>query len=82
MASPLIIKPLALSTDKAMPIIMTLAIEPLRQVKLRQYDHVFDEDKIRHPDLTSYERSPMQNRSESGSALEAFMNYAGEEGFE
>lgn len=84
MASPLVLKPLALDVDKALAMVMGLKTIPVEEVEL-QSEHgeplVFAEKNIRRPDLATYPKSPMDSRTASGSALEAFMNFAQERGF-
>jgi CRISPR-associated protein Cmr1 len=84
MASPLILKPMALANGKAIPIILRLKTPPLTGVDLRQ-GHTSVElpsnAVIRDPKLATYQDSPMQNRSNEGSALEAFLNLAQSKGY-
>ncbi|RMH34849.1 MAG: type III-B CRISPR module RAMP protein Cmr1 [Nitrospirae bacterium] len=77
MASPLIIKPLALAADKAIPIILRLTTPLLEQVDLRKDDQslkLFSIPAIRDPRLRTYQHSPLAY-AESGSALDAFLAF-------
>lgn len=79
MASPLILKPLALANRKAVPLILPLTTTGVQQVELQ------DEHKncltprhavpVRDATLSQSCR-PLQGLSNSGSALEAFLNFA------
>lgn len=84
MASPLILKPLALQNGKIVPLILRLKTLPLEAVDLRQGEQSLPlptPTLIRGARLASYQNSPMQNRSSTGSALEAFLAFARAEGF-
>jgi CRISPR-associated protein Cmr1 len=79
MASPLILKPLALANDKFVPLIVRLKTPLLSGVDLRQGERSLPLPQptiLRDPKLATYRDSPMQNRSPSGSALQAFLAYA------
>jgi CRISPR-associated protein Cmr1 len=90
MASPLILKPLALRSGSAIPIILRLNAPSVDTVELYQGSHPHNLLKptlIRHPDLanlTVYRNSPLNcsqflqaKTRETGSALDAFLAYAG-----
>jgi CRISPR-associated protein Cmr1 len=84
MASPLILKPLALANGKFVPLIVRLKTPTLTGVDLRQGERSLPLPQptvIRDPKLANYRHSPMQNRSPNGSALEAFLAYAKSQGF-
>jgi CRISPR-associated protein Cmr1 len=84
MASPLILKPLALANGKFVPLIVRLKTPTLTGVDLRQGERSLPLPQptvIRDPKLANYRHSPMKNRSSSGSALEAFLAYARSQGF-
>lgn len=83
MASPLIMKPLAFREDASAAMVARLVTKPLAEVQLKGGDQTraFGGSAIRRSDLANYNNSPMKNRSTSGSALEAFMNFAEQEGF-
>ena len=84
MASPLILKPLALANGKFVPLIMRLKTPVLTGVDLRQAERPLSLPQpvvIRDPKLATYRDSPMQNRSPNGSAIEAFLAYARSQGF-
>lgn len=88
MASPLILKPLALAGGKAVPIIVRLDHPPFSAVELTQdrRDNVIGNEwpptAVRRPDLADYPDSPLAG-SRSGSAIEAFLAFAvSDSGFE
>ncbi|MBE3584333.1 MAG: type III-B CRISPR module RAMP protein Cmr1 [Limnochordaceae bacterium] len=90
MASPLILKALAIKTHggpKALPVIVRLQTESLTGVVVEfeqgrgKQTHRFDETAIRRRELASYRNSPLQGRSPEGSALKGFLVYAHENGF-
>jgi CRISPR-associated protein Cmr1 len=83
MASPLILKPLALQNGMAIPLILRLRTPELAGVDLRRGDTSLNlptTTVIRDPRLSNYPNSPLQGSS-SGSALEAFLAFARTEGF-
>jgi CRISPR-associated protein Cmr1 len=89
MSSPLLLKPLAISQQQAVPIVLHLATKPLTDIEV-QYkggEQTLGQDYIRHPDLATYPKSPMGKdakgklRSPAGSALEAFLAFAREQGY-
>lgn len=88
MTSPVILKPLALSKEKAFPLILCLKTKPLRSAILKgeglKSVHSVDESQIRNKALSKYPKSPMASRTTGGSALEAFLSFAKEkkQGFE
>lgn len=84
MASPLILKPLALGNGKFVPLIVRLKTAPLTGVDLREGKlslNLPNPTLIRGAELAQYPNSPMQGRSPNGSALEAFLAYAKSQGF-
>ncbi len=84
MASPLILKPLALQNGKAVALILRLQTPTLTGVDLRWQKQSLNLPQptfIRDPKLAAYHGSPMQNLSPSGSALDAFLAFARTEGF-
>jgi CRISPR-associated protein Cmr1 len=79
MASPLILKPLALANGKFVPLIVRLKTPAFTGVDLRQGERSLplpQPTAIRDPKLATYEDSPMKDCSPNGSALEAFLAYA------
>jgi CRISPR-associated protein Cmr1 len=83
MASPLILRPLALADGKAIPLILWLKTPRLAGVNLRRGDTSLPlppSTAIRDPRLSSYPNSPLAG-SPNGSALEAFLTFARSEGF-
>jgi CRISPR-associated protein Cmr1 len=84
MASPLILKPLALQSGKAIPLILQLKSPVLKGVDLRKGEKSVafpTPPVIRAARLASYQKSPLAG-SPSGSALEAFLVYVKSEGFQ
>jgi len=95
MASPLILKPLALQSGKAVPLILRLKTPALTGVDLRRGDTSLSlppATVIRDPRLAGYQDSPLNMEQfakqeerakviETGSALEAFLAYAKSQGF-
>jgi len=85
MASPLILKPLKCTDGNIIPIIMKLNSPKPDEiwVKGKEMSNI----KISEPELSEYNNSPLRGinkekkRSDSGSAVEAFMSYAKENGF-
>jgi CRISPR-associated protein Cmr1 len=83
MASPLILKPLALANGKAIPLILRLKAPPLTGVDLREGDISLTlppSAVIRGAALATYKDSPVA-APPNGSALEAFVELALLEGF-
>lgn len=82
MASPLILRPLKCSDGVFAQLILKLNVAPVQKVVLKkEYRTLCSSTKIRGKDLARYRNSPMASRSQSGSALEAFLTYANEQGF-
>jgi len=78
LASPLVLKPLALANGKAVPLIMQLVTPPLSAVELRQGSLSLTlpaTTTIRNGRLATYENSPLSGAA-SGSAIEAFLFHA------
>lgn len=83
MASPLILKPLAFQSGKAVPLILRLQTPALTGVDLRRGDTSLSLPSttvIRDPRLSGYPNSPL-SESPNGSAIEAFLAFARAEGF-
>ena len=83
MASPLILKPLALENGKAIPLILRLKAPPLTGVDLRRGDAslaIPPTTVTSDARFSTYRDSPLAG-STSGSALEAFLAFARTEGF-
>jgi CRISPR-associated protein Cmr1 len=83
MASPLILKPLALSNGQAVPVIVRLVGPQVNDVVLMQGKHEqrrFGANAIRGPRLTTTGDQPMSHAA-NGSALDAFLAFARSEGF-
>ncbi len=78
MASPLIIKPLAISEDKAVPMIVVLNAPLPDSIVLEKGRDVWEGgmESVVDSRAASYPNSPMAGRSKTGDALEAFMAYA------
>ncbi|MCZ2340780.1 MAG: type III-B CRISPR module RAMP protein Cmr1 [Bacteroidales bacterium] len=84
MASPLILKPLALQNGQAMPLILQLQTPTLTGVDLRRGNTSLalpPTTVIRDPRLANYQYSPLVE-SPCGSAIEAFLALARSEGFQ
>jgi len=83
MASPLILKPLALANGKAVPLILHLVTPPLTGVVLKQGSDRLplpSTTVVRDKHLASYPCSPL-SASASGSAIDAFLSHARGNGF-
>lgn len=83
MASPLVLKPLALQSGKAIPLILRLKTPVLSGVDLRRGENSVSlpsTTAIRDPRLSSYPNSPLTG-SPDGSALEAFIEFARDKQF-
>jgi CRISPR-associated protein Cmr1 len=83
MASPLILKPLALKNGKAIPLILRLQTPLLTAVDLRRGTESLPlplTTSICAPRLSTYQNSPLA-LSPDGSAIEAFLAYAQNQGF-
>lgn len=83
MASPLILKPLALANGKAVPIVLRLVVPPLTGVDLRQGSSSLNlpaSTVTQASTLATYRDSPLASSS-AGSAVEAFLAYAKTQGF-
>jgi CRISPR-associated protein Cmr1 len=85
MASPLILKPLALADGRAVPLIMRLQTPRLTDVELRSKDertgveeavHKWGADAVRDKRFVAYPDSPLNGLTEEGSTLEAFLALA------
>lgn len=77
MASPLILKPLALASGKAVPLIIRLHTPELMAVELRSPSKswgVFQANAIRGKRLAIYNNSPLAG-APSGSAIDAFVHH-------
>lgn len=83
MASPLILKPLALADGEAVPLVMQLITPPLPGVVLKQGYNSLDlpgTTVVRDSRLATYRDSPLTG-SASGSAVEAFLSRVRQTGF-
>lgn len=82
MASPLILKPLALADGRALGIVMRLITRPLQGVEVRSTDSSgevlslgkWSTDALRGQRLAQYRDSPIQ-LAQSGSALDGFLEF-------
>ncbi|NIA13605.1 MAG: type III-B CRISPR module RAMP protein Cmr1 [Nitrospiraceae bacterium] len=84
MASPLILKPLALADGRAVSMVVRLVTTPLKGVDLRREGVSLplpETTVIRGARLATYRDSPLAGVA-SGSILDAFMGYARKDGFE
>jgi CRISPR-associated protein Cmr1 len=77
MASPLVLKPLAMADGKAVPLILRLVTPPLTGVELKQGSRLlpFPATAVRDARLATYRDSPLTGAA-SGSAIEAFLLHA------
>jgi CRISPR-associated protein Cmr1 len=86
MASPLILRPLRTQDEqKAVPSVVLLRGTTLKGKKLELKNlnnKDFGANHVINPDFAAYRNAPMQKRSANGSAIEAFLTYAKEQGFE
>lgn len=83
MASPLILKPLALADGKAVPLILRLITPPVGGVELKQGSNKLGlppTTVVTDARLAAYRDSPLAN-STTGSAVEAFLLHAHNNGF-
>ncbi|HZW29437.1 MAG TPA: type III-B CRISPR module RAMP protein Cmr1 [Isosphaeraceae bacterium] len=92
MASPLILKPLALADGRAVPLVMRLRTPQLMEVELTKSDgevlkgasqtvwgiHAIRDKRLVDP---KYHDSPLRGLTEDGSALEAFLARAVQNGY-
>ena len=82
MASPVILRPLAFGDgSRSLPMILRLVAPGPAPLRLKGLPHEFGSQHISRPDLATYPGSPLRNRSKAGSALEAFLTFAREQGF-
>jgi CRISPR-associated protein Cmr1 len=84
MASPVILKPLAMTNGQAIPLIVVLQTTPLSGVTLRQGNRpvrLAANTIIRGEELARYPKSPLA-ASPAGSALDAFLAFARDRGFQ
>jgi CRISPR-associated protein Cmr1 len=85
MASPLILRPLKTRRDgqKAVPLVVQLRGTTLKgkELEVKGSGKQFGAKYIVNADFANYRNSPMRDRSADGSAVEAFLRYAGELGF-
>jgi len=85
MASPLILKAVALQNGRYVPMIVCLRVPELTEVDLRRNGIPLPLPRptlIRDPSLASYPNSPLANRTRQGSALEAFLAFAQSRNFQ
>ena len=79
MASPIILKPLALADGRAVPILVALLAPGASDIELlagKRSIRTWDARAIHDPRLSNYPNSPLAGLSSQGSALEAFLNFA------
>lgn len=82
MASPLILKPLALSENQSIPLILCLQTLPLQEAQLMgRKTLTISAEQIRNPAWSRDGRSPL-TKGKTGSAIEAFLNFAKEKGYQ
>jgi len=79
MASPLIVKPLAIGSSRHfVPMIVRLETPELEFARITLADRSEQDVLLRNPERHTSGDTPMRHRSEAGSALEAFWNFAQE----
>lgn len=81
MASPLILRPLALADGRAIPLVLTLLTPGVTEVELVGGKGPVERrgaNDIRNPRLATYHGSPLRGLSSTGSALEAFLAFVKE----
>jgi CRISPR-associated protein Cmr1 len=83
MASPLILKVLALNNNKYLPICLCLGTPALEGLSVEggRTKESYGASSLSDPSFANYPGSPMSGRSDRGSALEAFLAFACENGF-
>jgi len=88
MASPVILRPLGIwGSSQALPMVLVLDAPPPEHLQLHfeaggpASPQIGPAEVSRH-DLSTYSGSPMARRSPSGSALEAFLAFAKEKGYQ
>jgi len=88
MASPVILRPLGISgSSQALPMVLVLAAPPPEELQLHfeaggPASPRIGPAEVARRDLSTYSGSPMARRSPSGSALEAFVAFAKEKGYQ
>lgn len=84
MASPIILRPLAIGAgDQAVALVLQLTTPHLEALELKKIPKppMLTASHIARPELAAYDKSP-RRRSPNGSALEAFIAFAKEKGFQ
>ncbi|MDR0522557.1 MAG: hypothetical protein LBH00_12005, partial [Planctomycetaceae bacterium] len=82
MGSPLILRPLKIQDGKIVPVVLRLQTEVLQSVKLKEVKNgrqLADNVPVRIQELANWKDSPMYKRTQTGSALEAFLTYCKEQ---
>jgi CRISPR-associated protein Cmr1 len=85
MASPLLLRPIKAQADqKVVPAVICLRGTTLKGkgLKVKGSSEAFGIKDIVDPAFAKYHNAPMQKRSSSGSATEAFLSYTKEQGFQ
>ena len=83
MASPLILKVLALKNNKYLPLCLCLGTPALEGIYVDEgrKKECYGASGLSDPSFSKYPGSPMSGRSDRGSAVEAFLAFACENGF-
>lgn len=87
MASPLILKPLSVASGQALPLVLCFNTKPVEKAILAGKEglreaYQVSSSQIRNNELEKYPNSPLKNSSGTGSALEAFLQFARQNGFQ
>jgi CRISPR-associated protein Cmr1 len=84
MSSPLILRPLKTQDNRNLPmaVFMIAPLPKALELKEKERKTFFDVDSILNPVFAKYRNSPMLKRSASGNAIEAFIAYLKEQGFQ
>ncbi|MDR1620924.1 MAG: type III-B CRISPR module RAMP protein Cmr1 [Synergistaceae bacterium] len=82
MSSPLILRPLKTQGGPdAVPVVIQLQGTKLNDLEVKGSSKTLGSEDIANPRFSTYRNAPMQKRSSSGSAIEAFLSYVKEQGF-
>jgi CRISPR-associated protein Cmr1 len=82
MGSPICLRPLKTRKNQSVPMVVRLDTQLPQRLEIKDHGSLGPAiGKIIDPLFATYPNSPMQKRSASGSAIEAFWAYAQEQGF-
>jgi CRISPR-associated protein Cmr1 len=85
MASPLLLRPIKAQCDqKVVPAVIYLRGTTLKrkELEVKGSSKTFEMKNIVNPEFAKYPNAPMRKHSQSGSAVEAFLSYTKEQGFQ